>query len=68
MKKVVEIEPERAGGNKMTSKCHFMTTGEVFLISEKRQRNEANLENKLRAKFILRIPVACSNKTKARYQ
>ncbi len=36
---------ERAGGKKLLLNEQFLTTGEVFLISEKRQCHEANLEN-----------------------
>lgn len=45
-----------AGGNKMTSKCHFMTTGEELLDCKKRQRNENNLYNSSdRNEFALRL-------------
>ena len=37
---------KRAGGNKMTLKCNFMTTDKELLDCEKRQHHKANLENK----------------------
>ena len=51
LKKVVEIESERAGGNKMTSKCHFMTTGEIFLVSEQEISKRCELRKQATSKI-----------------